>query len=140
MLCSFPVRAQPPIVDGRNLMFDASRISAASESVIQSVADGMDRVRPQSPSPDDEPAEEPAPPEAPLLDASFEAPSALEPSPAALSPPPEDPVAGLLLADAADRRSFFAHPLPLNTIVGGAKALRMEPSEPHSGQKFGPGS
>ncbi len=39
----------------------------------------------------------------------------------------------------AERRSFFAQPLPLNTIVGGAKALRIGP-EPHSGQASGAGS
>jgi hypothetical protein len=35
-------------------------------------------------------------------------------------------------------RSFFAQPEPLNTIAGGAKALVIVPSAPHSGQNFGP--
>jgi hypothetical protein len=37
-------------------------------------------------------------------------------------------------------RSFFAHPEPLNTIAGGAKPLRSDPSAPHSGQNRGTGS
>jgi hypothetical protein len=38
-----------------------------------------------------------------------------------------------------ERRSFLAQPEPLNTIVGGAKALRMGP-DPHSGHASGAGS
>ena len=38
-----------------------------------------------------------------------------------------------------DRRSFLAHPEPLNTMVGGAKAFRIGP-EPHSGHESGAGS
>src|SRR4029453_8669041 len=41
MLWSFPVRAQPPIVDGVNRTLACSRISADSLSVIQSLAEGM---------------------------------------------------------------------------------------------------
>ena len=37
-------------------------------------------------------------------------------------------------------RSFFAQPVPLKWIVGGAKAFVIVPSAPHSGQNFGPGS
>ncbi len=39
MLCSRPVRAQPPMVAGRKWMFAASSRSAASARVIQSAAD-----------------------------------------------------------------------------------------------------
>jgi hypothetical protein len=46
---------------------------------------------------------------------------------------------GFLLPTAAARRSFFAHPEPLNTIVGAAIAFRTGPS-PHSGQPSGGGS
>jgi hypothetical protein len=38
-----------------------------------------------------------------------------------------------------DRRSFLAQPEPLNTIVGGANALRIGP-EPHKGHASGAGS
>ncbi len=74
-----------------------------------------------------------------------EASSGRDPSLAPESPSrePPDAVPSPLdddLALALDLRSFFAQPLPLNTIVGGAKALRIDPSVPHSGQKFGPGS
>ena len=48
MLDSRPVRAQAPIVSGRNLTFAAARISEASASVIQSAAAGTG----QSPSVD----------------------------------------------------------------------------------------
>jgi hypothetical protein len=44
-----------------------------------------------------------------------------------------------LLPAAAERRSFFAQPEPLNTIAGGANALRTGP-DPHSGQLSGDGS
>ena len=37
-------------------------------------------------------------------------------------------------------RSFFAQPVPLKWIVGGAKAFVIVPSAPHSGQNLGPGS
>jgi len=37
-------------------------------------------------------------------------------------------------------RSFFAQPEPLKWIVGGANSLRIVPSRPHDGQKWGPGS
>jgi hypothetical protein len=37
-------------------------------------------------------------------------------------------------------RSFFAQPDPLKWIAGAANCLRMDPSAPHDGQKFGPGS
>jgi hypothetical protein len=38
----------------------------------------------------------------------------------------------------AECRSFFAHPEPLKTMVGGANALRIVPSAPQAGQKIGP--
>ncbi|HET9082860.1 MAG TPA: hypothetical protein VFN41_00540 [Candidatus Limnocylindrales bacterium] len=44
-----------------------------------------------------------------------------------------------LLPAALERRSFFAQPEPLKTMVGGAKALRIGP-DPHSGQASGAGS
>jgi hypothetical protein len=37
-------------------------------------------------------------------------------------------------------RSFFAQPDPLKWIVGGANALVIVPSAPHSGQNLGPWS
>jgi hypothetical protein len=37
-------------------------------------------------------------------------------------------------------RSLRAQPLPLKTIEGGLRTLRIEPSVPHEGQNFGPGS
>jgi hypothetical protein len=39
-----------------------------------------------------------------------------------------------------DERSFLAHPEPLKTIAGGAKALRIVPSVPQAGQNCGAGS
>jgi len=39
-----------------------------------------------------------------------------------------------------ERRSTLAQPEPLNTIVGGERAFRIEPSVPQSGQNFGPAS
>jgi hypothetical protein len=47
--------------------------------------------------------------------------------------------AGFLPPPELERRSFLAHPEPLNTIVGGAKALRIGP-DPHSGHDSGDGS
>ena len=41
MLCSRPTRAHPPIVDVVKWTLAAARISCASESVIQSAADGI---------------------------------------------------------------------------------------------------
>lgn len=135
MLWSLPERAHPPIVEGRKRTFAASRISAASASVIQSDPEGTIVAWFQSPS---------------LVELADDVPAALdsdgcleaEPSLFERSVPGVSPEEALLPvdADAADRRSFFAQPLPLNTIAGGANALRIEPSEPHSGQKFGPGS
>jgi hypothetical protein len=56
-----------------------------------------------------------------------------------------DPAAGaspsleaVFFLGAAECRSFFAHPEPLKTIVGGANALRIVPSAPQAGQKIGP--
>jgi len=40
----------------------------------------------------------------------------------------------------AELRSFFAHPEPLNRMVGGANSLRRVPSAPHRAQKVGVGS
>ncbi len=37
-------------------------------------------------------------------------------------------------------RSFFAQPDPLKWIVGAENCLRIVPSAPHDGQKWGPGS
>jgi hypothetical protein len=37
-------------------------------------------------------------------------------------------------------RSFFAQPVPLKWIVGGANSLRIVCSRPHDGQNSGPGS
>lgn len=60
MLWSLPARAQPPIVEGRKRTFAASRIWAASASVIQSDPEGTIVVPAQSASPvepeDDVPA------------------------------------------------------------------------------------
>jgi len=90
----------------------------------------------QSPSPVDG---EVLSPDAGVVPLDFEPASSWEPA-AALS---VEPASAAPLPDFAVllvRRSRFAQPLPLNTIVGGANALRIEPSAPHSGQKWGPGS
>jgi hypothetical protein len=76
--------------------------------------------------------DEPAPPDEPdPLDAlepsdveSAESPDALEDEP------------GLRVA----ARSFFAQPLPLKTMAGGANPFFRVPSAPHSGQNAGAGS
>jgi hypothetical protein len=60
----------------------------------------------------------------------------------ALSPVSSEPPStseSVDLFEALARRSFFAHPEPLNTIVGGAKALRIGPA-PHSGHASGGGA
>jgi hypothetical protein len=70
----------------------------------------------------------------------------LEPTPPSSAPPAgagdaeslPDPAREVL--DAADARSFFAHPEPLKWTAGVLKPLRIVPSAPHSGQKRGPGS
>jgi len=41
MLWTLPALAHAPIVDGRNRMFEADRIEAASSRLIQSVAAGI---------------------------------------------------------------------------------------------------
>ena len=76
-------------------------------------------------------------PASPLDVLSPEDPVALF-SPPALSVPVSS-VAFLPPAPELDRRSFFAQPEPLNTIVGGANAFLMGP-DPHSGHASGAGS
>jgi hypothetical protein len=127
MLWSLPARAQPPIVLARKWMFAARRISAASDSVIQSAA---------------------ATGQSAPLDAAgfggFDSPAStgfvsdveVEPEPLeSLSPDAED-----FLAVRAAWRSFLAQPEPLKTIVGGANVLRIVPSAPQAGQNRGPSS
>jgi len=86
-------------------------------------------------------------PDEPLPDEPPESP----PESLELDPPsPLDPLFTLssFFVDDDDRleplleleRSFFAQPVPLKWIVGGAKAFVIVPSAPHSGQNLGPGS
>lgn len=85
-------------------------------------------VEPDDDEPEDEPAEPddvPSPPDV-----------VSEEDELLFSPLSSDDFLPLL---AADRRSFFAQPEPLKTIVGGANALRIGP-EPHSGHASGAGS
>ena len=84
-------------------------------------------LEPESPPAPDEPLE-PEPPVDPV---------SVDPEPTSPLSPPS--VADFLPAVAAARRSFFAQPEPLKTIVGGAKALRTGP-DPHDGQVSGEGS
>jgi hypothetical protein len=118
MLCSLPARAQAPIVPGWKWTFAAPRISAASDSVIQSRA-AIDQSLVGAAGFDLSVA---------LESAGFDSAElvALSPSVEAFFEPP------------AARRSFFAQPDPLNTIAGGANDLRMVSSAPHDGQNFGP--
>jgi hypothetical protein len=55
------------------------------------------------------------------------------------SPLPSDEVVFADDGAAVARRSFFAQPLPLKWMAGGANALRTGPS-PHNGQLVGPSS
>ena len=89
-----------------------------------------DEPDPDEPDPDEpEPDEpEPDPPPDALSDEVESAPFLSAPS-----------GVDFLLPAAAERRSFFAQPEPLNTIAGGANALRTGP-DPHSGQLSGDGS
>ena len=48
--------------------------------------------------------------------------------------------AAAALVEVALPRSFLAQPEPLKWIAGAANCLRIVPSAPHEGQKFGPGS
>ena len=133
MLWSLPALAQPPIVSGRNLMFEASRISLASARVIQSDAAGA-----TAQSPDDAEAEDPSEVDPPLSELA-------EPEP---DPPSDAPLPALAGVSSffdevdrdADERSFFAQPEPLKWIAGVVNAFVIVPSAPHSGQNFGPPS
>jgi hypothetical protein len=112
-------------------MFAAASISAASASVIQSAAAG---IRLQSPSGDAAAAGFAAVP-ASAGDGAGE--------PSDFDSPPAGFAAASLFAAAfvfvADARSFFAQPLPLKWTDGAEIVLRIVPSAPHAGQKFGPG-
>ena len=88
-------------------------------------------VEPDAPDPDSGLDPEEPDPE-PSVDALSEA---LELAPFLSVPSAVD----FLLPAAAERRSFLAQPEPLNTMAGGANALRTGP-EPHSGQVLGDGS
>jgi hypothetical protein len=77
--------------------------------------------------------DEPSPPDDPLE--VFASP--LEPLAAASGDDLPSPFAFDAGFEAA-LRSFFAQPEPLKWNVGGAKALTIVPSAPHSGQKRGP--
>jgi hypothetical protein len=88
-----------------------------------------DSPEPEPPSREDPPSREPEP-------ESEREPPSLEPEPESPEPEPESDLAAALVRDAV-LRSFFAQPLPLNTIAGGAKPLRNVASAPHAGQKFG---
>src|SRR4051794_8327240 len=100
---------------------------------------------PDEPEPDD--LEEPEDPDPePDSDADADEPScddSLLPSFApsfapSLAPSPEPDRDARVPDDAP--RSFFAQPDPRKWIVGGANCLRIVPSAPHVGQKFGPDS
>ena len=136
MLWSLPERAHEPIVAGRKRTLAAARISEASSSVIQSAAAGT--VRGQSfDGPDDVGADpDGVDPEA-AVDGSDAVPPEPVPSDEAFE---SDERSFEAFVRAAELRSFFAQPEPLNTIAGGAKPLRSVPSAPHSGQNVGMGS
>src|SRR3954469_21158037 len=141
MLWSLPLRAHAPIVDGRNRTFAASRISAASASVIQSEAErgiGQSAVGPAAAG-FDVPPSFAAPPSLPAEPSLPAAPSL--PAEASLPPESDDFAKSLELSDdeslddeddedddfraEAEFRSFFAQPVPLKWMLGGLNALRI---------------
>jgi hypothetical protein len=109
MLDSRPVRAQAPIVSGRNLTFAAARIWAASASVIQSAAAGTGQSPPDE-EPDDEPDEGPDEFDDEDEDEEPESDPDVAPSPFDAPSPDEDVEA---FAALEPPRSFFAQPEPL---------------------------
>jgi len=126
MLCNRPARAHPPIVEGRKWTFVAARISAASASVIQSVAAGIDQsVVFDAPAVDDFSAFFDVPLSAPDdrsdADRSFLDDVAADPvsdatADSLFDPSSEPPASASGFAEPAptvDRRSFFAQPEPL---------------------------
>jgi hypothetical protein len=152
MLCSLPSRAQPPIVDVVKWTLAAASKARASDTVIQSVADGIAQSPPDAAGLlDPEPPEGSAlafdPDPVPLDGFAF---SPVVPPPPAFAAAPEpasvelesaEPESSLAGSDpdraaAADRRSFLAQPEPLKWIEGAEIALRTGP-EPHSGQLVG---
>lgn len=165
MLCSCPVRAHRPIVSGVNFTLAASRISAASFSVIQSAGDAIGQSPlafdpeavdafdfdpsddfdddPPSPPPSEDGDEALSDPFEDSLEA--EAPSeALEPDspddppsdPPEPEPEPPSPAAFETPGVDVARRSFFAQPDPLKWIAGVAKAFFSGPP-PHNGHTVG---
>lgn len=137
MLCSFPSRAQPPIVDVVKWTFAPASMALASASVIQSVADGID----QSPlgvelsdldGASELPDEEPPLPALEPVDVSLFEPDVVVVSDESsrFELPDPEPVLPA-------RRSFLAQPDPLKWIAGAAKTLRTGPL-PHNGQLVGP--
>jgi hypothetical protein len=96
----------------------------------------VDAESPDFESPDDVDAESPdfESPDAGSL--PFDSPD-FDPSDAG-SLPFDSPATAFFVGAPEDRRSFLAHPLPLNTMVGGANARLTGPS--HSGHWWGPDS
>jgi hypothetical protein len=119
MLESRPARAHPPMVAGAKRTFAAARTSAASPKVIQSAAEGIT----QSFESEEE-----------LVDAGLE----LVDSVGVVGVEPAGELGAALVP--LPPRSFFAQPDPLKWIDGAENSLRIVPSLPHEGQKFGPGS
>ena len=126
MLWSRPERAQPPIVDVVKWTLAAARSACASDNEIQSVADGtcqsacLAGLEPAGAAgPLGIPL--PSPPEGGFGDASSPFPDVASPeglasvAAASLEASAED---DSLLDEAAERRSFFAHPEPLKWTAG----------------------
>jgi hypothetical protein len=154
MLWSLPLRAHAPIVAGRNLTFAASRISAASASVIQSEAErgiAQSAVGPAGAGLELPPSFA-APPSLPLdpslLPESDDLPESLELS-------DDDSLDDDSLDDDSldddeededddfraelELRSFFAQPVPLKWMLGALNALRIVVA-PQLGHRSGPAS
>ena len=154
MLCSLPSRAQPLIVEVVKWTLAAASRARASDTVIQSVADGIVQSPPDVavlldpelpvgsalvlvPAEVEEVAlvfvaSSPVAPPLPAFAAAPEPASAepaSEPLSSAAEPDPDR-------AAAADRRSFLAQPEPLKWTEGAEIALRTGP-EPHNGQLVG---